>query len=279
MFPDYDLGRQVACMQALARHPECPVPAIIGADLEGCVIGRPFYVMEFVEGEVPADDRPTFAEAGFLFTASVEEQRRFHGSFLDVLAALHSLPIDPALARMLERLGRGETALERRVSWLEELCRWGRGPAEQPVLERAFAWIARHLPADNRASLVWGDARPANAVVRDFRVVAMLDWELAALGPPELDLFWFLEMNRMRSNGRPLPGFLAPDEAIADYESRADHSVRDAHFHQVFAALQVAVLMLRHLRVAVERGELDEGHKVMTDNTATRRLAALVDRG
>jgi aminoglycoside phosphotransferase (APT) family kinase protein len=163
------------------------------------------------------------------------------------------------------------------VRWLAELYEWGRGPAEQPPLERAFAWLLAHLPDDPSATLLWGDARPANTIVRDFRVAALLDWELATLGPPELDLFWFLEMNRMRANGCSLPGFPSDAAAIAGYEARAGATIRDADFHAVYAALKVAVLMLRYLRVAVDRGQIPEHHHVLTDNTATRRLRELLD--
>jgi aminoglycoside phosphotransferase (APT) family kinase protein len=136
--------------------------------------------------------------------------------------------------------------------------------------------VLGHLPNDATAMLLWGDARPANTVVRNFEVAALLDWELATLGPPELDVFWFLEMNRMRANGRSLPGFPSDAATIAGYEARTGREIRDADFHTVYAALKVAVLMLRYLRVAVERGQIAEHHHVLTDNTATRRLDELL---
>ncbi len=276
MFRDYDLGRQVHCLRHLRKTSACPVPAVLADDLEGRAFGRPFYVMDFVDGQVPADDQPTFFEAGFLADANVDAQRRFHDSCIDAIAAIHATPVDDALAAQLARNSAGTTALEREARWLADLYEWGKGPAEQPVLERAFAWVLGNLPDDASATLLWGDARPANTVVRDFQVVALLDWELATLGPPELDLFWFLEMNRMRANGRSLPGFPADAATIAAYELRAGHTMRDADFHATYAALKVAVLMLRYLRVAVDRGQMPERHHVLTDNTATRRLQELL---
>ena len=276
MFREYDLARQVHCLRHLRARSECPVPAVIADDLDGTVLRRPFYVMDFVDGQVPADDRPTFFEAGFLAEASVDAQRRYYDSCIDSIASIHAAPVDEALVGQLTRNTRGATALAREVHWLADLYAWGKGPADQPVLDRAFAWVLGHLPDDATAMLLWGDARPANTVVRDFEVVALLDWELATLGPPELDVFWFLEMNRMRANGRSLPGFPSDAATIAGYEARTGRAIRDADFHKVYAALKVAVLMLRYLRVAVDRGQIAEHHHVLTDNTATRRLDELL---
>jgi aminoglycoside phosphotransferase (APT) family kinase protein len=276
MFREYDLGRQVYCLRHLCERSVCPVPAVIADDLGGTVLSRPFYIMDFVDGDVPADDRPTFFEAGFLAEASIDAQRRFYDSCIDSIASIHHAPVDEALVSQLTRVTRGATALEREVHWLADLYEWGKGPAEQRILDRAFAWVLGNLPDDATATLLWGDARPANTVVRDFEVVALLDWELATLGPPELDVFWFLEMNRMRANGRSLPGFPSDAAALAGYEARTGRKIRDAEFHTLYAALKVAVLMLRYLRAAVERGQIPEHHAVLTDNTATRRLDELL---
>ncbi len=276
MFREYDLARQVRCLRHLRGRSVCPVPAVLADDLGGIVLGRPFYVMDFVDGQIPADDRPTFFEAGFLAEAGVEDQRHFFESCIDSIASIHDAPLDDALVEQLTRNTRGETALAREVNWLADLYEWGKGPTEQRQLDRAFAWVLEHLPNDATAMLLWGDARPANTVVRNFEIAGLLDWELATLGPPELDVFWFLEMNRMRANGRSLPGFLSDAATIARYAARTGREIRDADFHTVYAALKVAVLMLRYLRVAVERGQIAEHHRVLSDNTATRRLDELL---
>jgi aminoglycoside phosphotransferase (APT) family kinase protein len=88
--------------------------------------------------------------------------------------------------------------------------------------------------------------------------------------------FWFLEMNRNARQRTLAAGFLSDAATIAGYEARTGRVIRDADFHTVYAALKVAVLMLRYLRVAVERGQIAENHHVLTDNTATRRLDELL---
>ncbi|MCC6917718.1 MAG: phosphotransferase family protein [Alphaproteobacteria bacterium] len=276
MFPHYDLRRQIACMRALEDVADCPVPAILGEDSAGSVIGRPLYVMAFVEGAIPADDRPTFFEAGFLADARDADRRRFHEALIRALAALHRAPVSPDLRQTLAR-GGGGTALGRELAWLREVFAWGGGAAPQPAIGAAFERLAATLPGDDTSLLLWGDARPANVVVRDFVPAALLDFELGSLGPPELDVFWLIEMNRMRSRGRLPPGYLDERETIEAYETLSGRSLRHAGWYTLFSAAKVAVLMLRHLKVRAELGDMPTDHPVMTDNVATRRLEALLE--
>ncbi|WP_439815497.1 phosphotransferase family protein [Zavarzinia sp. CC-PAN008] len=275
MFRDYDLTREHACMTGIGQLDWPPVPEIVGEDWGGTVLGRPAYVMARVAGQVPADDRPSFMEAGWLFDASEAEQRLFHDECIAALASLHAVDVAGLGLDRLARTTAGATALAREVAWLHDLFQWGRGAQPQPVLDRGFAWAREHLPDFTDRGLLWGDARPANMVVRDFRIAALLDWELATLGPPEFDLFWFLEMNRMRARGRPLPGFRDEADAIRLYQDLSGRTVRDAAWFRHHAALRTAVLMLRHLLVRVAAGDMPPDHPVLTDNVALRRLTEL----
>src|SRR5882724_11263896 len=90
MFRTYDLGREFAILEALGRLGRPPVPKALAIDPRGTVAGRPLFVMSYVEGRVPSDDRPSFAEAGWLFDATVEEQRTFFEALVAGIAAVHA---------------------------------------------------------------------------------------------------------------------------------------------------------------------------------------------
>ncbi len=86
---------------------------------------------------------------------------------------------------------------------LERVWRWDRGERWPAVIDSAFGHLRSSMPSIDLTVPLWGDARPANVIVAgDFSTPkALLDWELASVGPPELDVFWLLEMNRMRTVG------------------------------------------------------------------------------
>ncbi len=100
MFPDYDLTREYRVLSLLSGQPSVPTPPLVGADLDGTLFGRPLIAMQFVAGHVPADDRPSFAEAGWLHDAPPTTQRRFHEQLIAAIASLHRLPVGAVRGRV-----------------------------------------------------------------------------------------------------------------------------------------------------------------------------------
>jgi len=270
MFPTYDLGSQVRCLELAAAN-GLPVPALFGFEADPSVIGRPFFVMERLVGRVPPDDDPPFTKAGFVFEASAAEQRALCATAVDHIAAVHRiaapgfLDVGPAPADHL--------------AWCAGLSRWA--GIEQADVLATHAALAASMPASqpSNVSLLWGDARPANMVVDDrFAIVGMLDWELAGTGPGELDVAWFCEMNRMRADGMgipALPGWLTDGEIWQRWSAAVGRPATDVEWYHRYSAYKVAVLLYLFLRVMIDRGRLPAGHRLLSDNLATRRLRQL----
>lgn len=270
MFPVYDLSIQVRCLEQLATA-GLPVPAIVAWEPDPSILGRPFYVMDRIAGYVPPDSDPPFTRAGRLFDASPERQEAFYRGAVAVIVAVNrvpppaDLPVGPTVSSHLE-------SCRSLVDW---------STVRHSDVDSAYDELLRSTPehASDHTCLLWGDARPANMILDDdFAISGLLDWELAATGPAELDLAWFLEMNRMRAGASPaLPGFLS-DTATWDLWSQLSGRAPVAPlWHQRFAAYRVAVFFFLNLRAAVTRGQLAAGHRVFTDNIATRRLRALFE--
>ena len=272
MFPSYDLGCQVTCMEH-ARAAGLAVPEIVAADITGTILGRSCFVMDHLEGRVPADDDPPFTKTGFLFDAAPADQRHFSERAIDAIAGVHVvaapgfLPVGPAPRH--------------HVAWCADLADWA--GLSHPALVRAHAELVASVPGDDDApvGLLWGDARPANMVVDDrFEIVGLLDWELAGVGPGELDVAWFCEMNRMRSLGMgiaPLPGFLDDDATWRRWSSATGRDPIHVDWHHRFAAYRVAVLLFLFLGAAIRHGRLPADHRLLRENLATRRLDQLFD--
>jgi aminoglycoside phosphotransferase (APT) family kinase protein len=134
------------------------------------------------------------------------------------------------------------------------------GPSS--VIERAFGWLDDHWPRDETHAVVsWGDSRIGNVLYRGFEPVAVLDWEMAGLGPRELDLAWLVYSHRVfqdiaGSMALPgLPDFMRADDVFTEYERRSGHTPRDLEFFGTYAALQWAIVFVRTARRSVHFGE------------------------
>ena len=140
------------------------------------------------------------------------------------------------------------------------------GDGELPLIQRAFGWLSDHWPeaADTRpATLCWGDARIGNILYQDCRPAAVLDWEMATLSPPELDLGWTIFMHRFFQDlceelGVPgMPGFLGRDDVVEAYVRAGGREPEDLDWFITYAALRHGTIMVRVMGRQVFFGERD----------------------
>jgi aminoglycoside phosphotransferase (APT) family kinase protein len=276
---DVEIEIQRRIMAAVAASaPAVPVAPIVGAEPHGSLIGTPFFVMDFVEGEVPEVD-PPYPVSGFFASARASERSCMVADGLRVLAAVHAMDwraaglgwlvpagVAPALARQLDLWdGYGHREL---------------GDRYHPVFEAALKVLRRHLPAGSAPSLCWGDPRLGNMIWRDFRCVCVTDFEAAAIAPPELDLAWWLMFDRSchevvgaaRLDGEP-----TREEQQELYEAAAGRAVGDMRLHQVFAATRYTAIVVRVMNRAVDRGQIPADHTIWLANPAATCLQQLLD--
>jgi aminoglycoside phosphotransferase (APT) family kinase protein len=122
---------------------------------------------------------------------------------------------------------------------------------QAPVIERGFAWLREHWPAESAPVLCWGDAQIDNAIYRDFSSVALTGWQHATLGPRELDLGALVLRHRFvddlaHAAARPgLPDFLRADDVAATYADICGYRPADLDFYIAYAALVNAIDALR----------------------------------
>lgn len=280
VFQRYDLALQCACMDRVGAHSKVPVPRVRWHEPKKDVFGRPFYVMDRIDGLVPLDRMP-YTLSGWLFDATPDEQRRLFDASIDVLASIHALDWRKAGLDVVNRPEHGEPGLAQQMAWWMSFAKWVCRGRPQPTIDGAAAWLRDHVPlSTGKAVLNWGDARLSNIMYRDFRPVAVLDWEMAMLGPAEVDVGFFVYFQRFFSEGLgvpDLPGFPSRADAIAGYEQRAGRKLDDLHFYEVFAGWRNATIMLRIADLYEERGFLEEGNTAGQNNVATRMLASMID--
>jgi len=263
VFPVYDLARWLRVMGLVAERSSVPIPATLFFEPDAGVIGTPFFVMERVEGEVPPDVMP-YPFGSWLSEASPADQRRLQDSALGVVAGVHQADVSSADIAFLELDRAGDTALRRHVADTIAYYEWVVADGTRsPLIERSFAWLEDHWPAEESpARISWGDARIGNMMFRHFEPVAVLDWEMAAVAPPEVDLGWMIYLHRFLDDialdaGLPgMPGFMDRHQAAATYEAESGHEPRHLDFYCLYAALRHAVVMSRVARRQVLFGEI-----------------------
>lgn len=261
VFPVYDMPRQYRTMRLVAERTALPVPRVLWLEEDPGPLGAPFFVMERIEGRVPPDVMPYTYEGNWLHAATDTERAHVEEATVRLLAALHdSVPTHEAA--FLAAPG-GGSPLRRHVEAQRAYYAWVvEGRARSPLIESAFARLAELWPADEGdAVLNWGDARIGNIVFDGFEPAAVLDWEMAALAPREVDLGWTIYLHRFFQDltvsfGQPgLPGFLRRDRVAERYAELTGHTPRDMDFYTLYAALRHAVVMLRVAYRQVHFGE------------------------
>ncbi|MFC9736960.1 phosphotransferase family protein [Streptomyces noursei] len=262
IFPRYDMPRQYRTMQLVADHTDLPVPHAFWLEEDPAHLGAPFFVMARAAGRVPPDVLPYTYEGNWLHDASDAERDRLEAASVSVLARLHDqVPLEAA--QFLATSGTGDP-LRRHVDAQHAYYTWVvDGLPRSPLIERGFAWLADHWPDDpGDTVLTWGDARIGNIVYDGFEPAAILDWEMAALGPRELDLGWMIYLHRFfqdltRSGGQHgLPELLRRDRVEDRYAALTGHPPRAMEFHTLYAALRHAIVMLRVAYRQVHFGEV-----------------------
>jgi aminoglycoside phosphotransferase (APT) family kinase protein len=240
-----------------------PVPHARWLELDPTPLGARFFVMDRVDGRVPPDVLP-YNMSSWLLEAERADQQQLEEESVAVLAALHAIDIAPLDVSFLQFDLPGETALRRHVENQRRYYDWMRGDRRHPIIERAFGWLAKHWPKDEGAPVIsWGDSRIGNMLYDGFTPVAVLDWEMAAIAPREVDLAWmifihvFFEDIAQQAGLPGMPHFLHRGRIAQLYEEKSGHRVRDLEFYETYAALRHAIVMARIHARRVRFGEAE----------------------
>ncbi|MFD9224052.1 phosphotransferase family protein [Streptomyces sp. NPDC060064] len=255
IFPVYDMALQYRTMRDVAEHTDIPVPRVLWLEEDPGALGAPFFVMERVEGRVPPDVMPYTYEGNWLHAASDAERARLEEATISLIARLHDQ--HPVPRQESSALRRHVDAQRAYYAWVVE------GLPRSPLIESAFDRLEAHWPGDEgEAVRNWGDARIGNIIYDGFEPAAVLDWEMAAYAPREVDLGWAVYLHRFFQDltvgfGQPgLPDFLRREAVERRYEQLTGHRPRDMEFHTLYAALRHAIVMLRVAYRQIHFGEV-----------------------
>jgi aminoglycoside phosphotransferase (APT) family kinase protein len=270
---------QHSVMHTLGQTAGVPVAESLGLEPDPGVLGHPFFVMRHVAGDVPGES-PPYTQSGFFVDASSTERTRLVTEGLRVLARVHETIIDRPGLEALRPPGVRPGA-ERQLDLWEETLRDALEGRTSPLFENSLSWLHSQLPPPAPIVFSWGDARPGNMIWQDFRVACLTDFEGAALGPRELDLGWWLMVDRWMHEGSGAARLAGEPDRSAQreiYEQAAATSIGPTVWYEVFSALRFATTVVKVMNRWVANGAIPADQTVWRDNPATAVLADLLEQ-
>jgi len=241
----HDMVREFRILRAVHPvFPTAPEPALLCEDTT--ILGAPFYLMERRRGLVVRRENPP--EIG----DDLGLRRRIGHALLDTLIELHAIDVSQP---PLSGIGKPAGFLERQLSgWFG---RWERSRARDlPAMDRLMEWLSFRLPRSSEAALLHNDYKLDNVMLDPAdpaRVVAVLDWEMSALGDPLIDLGILLcywpeagdppERRESISPVTAMPGWPSRAELVGRYAERTGRDVSRIAYYEVFAIFKIAVVL------------------------------------
>ena len=235
--------REYRVLKAL-QDTAVPVPRVYAACDDPSYIGAPFYLMEYMRGDVIRADNKHFAQ-------TPELRRPVSEKMVDVLVALQEVDWR---AVGLEGFGRPDGYLERQLKrWTDQLDRTLPHTRPLPVMEKVKEWLRARIPASPAPTIVHGDYKLDNVMLdpQSARAIAVLDWEMSTIGDPLADFGWMLTY-WPDATDRATGGVIASMEpaGMADaarddraLRGRTGRAMRDFPFYQAFAMFKLAIIM------------------------------------
>lgn len=240
----HDMGREFRVLARLQPHFKCPRPLAYCEDTS--LIGSDFYVMEKLAGIILRRDLPK----GLSY--SPERARQLCLNLIDTQIALHELDYEAA---GLADMGKPAGYVERQVTgWSERFAKVITD--DIPSFDPIIAWLKANQPADSaRPAIIHNDYRFDNVVLSpddQLTVIGVLDWEMATLGDPLLDLgsslaYWVEagdppDMQTIRMQPSNIPGMLSRAQIIEHYAAKTGREVRQADWYYVFGLFRLGVI-------------------------------------
>lgn len=240
----HDMGREFRVQKAL--RPVFPyVPEMVALGDDPAVLGSEFYVMRHLAGVIPRSNLPGDLKL------EPSTARQMCLNVIDRLVELHH--VDPKAAG-LDSLGRGAGYARRQIEGWSD--RYGKARTwNAPSFRKVMAWLEAHTPEDVATCVIHNDFRLDNVVLDPddpTRVVGILDWEMATLGDPLMDLgnslaYWVqadddIVARSTRRQPTHLPGMLTRREVVAYYLERTGLAPRNLAFYEVYGLFRLAVI-------------------------------------
>ena len=241
--PPYDVRPQYEALKCV-HGTGIPVPKVHWLEMDSSVLGRPFFVMDKIEG----------VDLLRAYSAEPEHRDQLTKDYVSILAKLHQLD--------WQALGLSTLCVpENDRQYAEnEIARWEQVMEDnqyspQPVMAELICWLKRNIPRAERTTLCHGDYHSRNFLAHNGRIVGVLDWEMVGIGDPLTDLGWScMFMRILRENL-----FWPETDFIRSYEELTGVKVNEESlfFWKILAFVKLVAIGQAGVKTALESKDLD----------------------
>lgn len=271
---DPDVLMQYRVMEAVAAQGAPPVPPVLWAEPDPTVLGVPFFVMGHVDGRV-ATERPSYHRKGWVVDLTPGERERLAHNALRALVQVAELDWRAGFEFLADE--HEPSALRRYLGRVRDWYAWAAQGKPVELLEVGLDHLDAHVPVEHSCGVVWGDARLGNLIIADdLTVAAVIDWEMATLGPREVDLGWWLFFEEFLTDGfavAPLDGTPRRADVISEYQSLVGHPVNDIEYYEILAALRMGILIVAGTNAHIRSGRFPADTTIATNHPVMQILA------
>lgn len=263
-----DTMRREARVLAGLRTTDVPHPRLIAMCDDESVLGAVFYLMEPIEGFNAVTGLPP------LHAGSPEIRHRMGLALVEGIATLGAVDYR---AVGLDGFGKPDAFLERQVPrWSAQLASYAQmdgwpGPEALPGVARVGAWLEANRPARFEPGIMHGDYHLANVMYRNDsgELAAIVDWELATIGDPLIDLGWLLATwpepgaDEATVSVRPWAGFPTAGELVDHYRGRTTRNLASIDWYAVLACYKLGILLEgTFARACAGKAPIETGRKL-----------------
>ena len=189
VFTDHDLPLQYNLMK-IAGENGIPVPPLLGFEADTTLVESDFYIMGFVDGQIPTDN-PPFAFGSWVTELSDGERSTMWRNGLETLANIHQINLDDYDISGIPVSAENASPAQHEIDKFNNMLTSDRKESMSPVLASAMQFINENAPVDGPRRLCWGDSRVGNVIWKDLKPNAVIDWEMAGIGDPLQDVSWW----------------------------------------------------------------------------------------
>lgn len=240
----HDMSREYYVQRALVEYYPV-VPEMVLLCQDESVIGCDFYVMKRIEGIIPRANLPKEINFDELQT------RELCTNFIDKLIELHQVPYE---GTDLEKLGKGDGYCQRQVDGWDSRYEKAK-TINVPSFKYVRQWLKDHVPSDSKTCVIHNDWRFDNVILdpeNPSKIIGVLDWEMATLGDPLMDLgsslaYWVEESDNAifkatRRQPTHLKGMFTRAEVVEYYLNKTGLKTDNWTFYEVFGIFRLAVI-------------------------------------